>query len=174
MIFSRIPTWMTCSTMPTFPIQFRTHILSLNPTRTIPLARPYLVIDLGAGRVSPQYCFVDTGAPVSVVSYSIRRLLHYRPISLDRRTLGSNHAAGATFQGAATDFGTADLRLVDLRTQQRGTYAVEGKFLRRPTTFSRDMFVILGMNFFLAHDATFEFSRSPVQPWNLAGTVTLP
>jgi hypothetical protein len=123
--------------------------------------------------VSSRYCFVDTGAPVSVVSYSVRRGLNYRPIAGIRAASGPNVPA-FRFQGVDCDFGVGDLQIVDSRARLRGIYAIEGKFLRRPTRFNQDVFVILGMSFFLNNGGTFEFSRTPAQPWNLTGTVTLP
>lgn len=148
-----------------FPLAFRLHRLRVNVDHNVPVARPFLDVRL-ATRLEPQVdCFVDTGSAVSVVSWPVHEVLSWKRIPTSFEEL-------KIWNGQACDFGETTIRLFDREHRFLSpALPVVGKFLKAPTPFHKDRFIILGLSFLMDNAARLEISG---QPWNLAGHLELP
>jgi hypothetical protein len=123
-----------------------------------PAARLQAQIYLGARparRHGPRdLCWLDTGAPLSVVPFHV----HHR--RLNRQGIP---AAAITWAGQPCDLGRIDIWLsTDHRPYFRGPFSLLAKFPRSDPPV--DLIpVLLGLEFFLAHQAEFHMLLPPHQ-----------
>jgi hypothetical protein len=104
--------------------------------------------------------WVDTGAPLSVIPFHVHQQgLHWQPISGIR----------TTWSGQRCDLGRIDVWLpVDQPPSVRGPLSLLAKFPRSDPP-GDPVPVLLGLEFFLAHQAAFELFPPP-----LDGRILLP
>ena len=123
---------------------------------TIPVARLKVPLHLGApppGPASPRdLCWLDTGAPLSVVPFHV----HHQ-----RLTWQAIPGISITWAGQPCDLGRIDAWLT---TEQppylRGSFSLLAKFPRSDPPGDL-MPVLLGLEFFLSHQAEFTMRLPP-------------
>jgi hypothetical protein len=147
-----------------FTLDFRLRNLRGSGAQSVSVGRPFVEID-SQFTFRPQVdCFVDTGAAVSVVSWSLRREFAWKQIR-------TSHPELSLWNGVPSDFGETSIRLIDrVRLATSLPLRVVAKFVRTPLAFHNDRFIILGLNFLMDNAAKLEIAG---QPWNLAGYLEL-
>ncbi len=109
-----------------------------------------LFVTPGGGTV-PFSCIVDSGAPFSVLPYSLWHDRNLSWTSLGRRLTrrGGHVPEPLKWQGEDCSLGQTSLSLIDRRTnQQTGPFLLVAKFVDRPLPDARlEMVAVLGMNF---------------------------
>jgi hypothetical protein len=107
----------------------------------------------GGGQI-PFECFVDPGAPFSVVPYSLWHVRRLTWTCLGRQLTrpGKRQHGALTWQGVACELGSTSVYLLDLATGIRnGPYSLTAKFVRQRLP-SLESAAILGMNFLADND----------------------
>jgi hypothetical protein len=133
------------------------------------------LFDTVSGFLVPFSCIVDTGAPFSVLPYSLwhDRSIAWTPLGSQLTQLASQTTETLEWQGTPCDLGEAALHLVDLQTQvQAGPFLVVAKFPRQPQARSNlETIALLGMNFL-----TDNFLRLLLDGWrgSLVGSLSIP
>lgn len=128
--------------MPDFPVDVRAKDYATEQGISARSLRPFAVIE--AGPVRPA-CFVDTGAPFSIVSFSVARRIRWQP--LGSAFVAQGISSPIDWQGIPCDFGETIITLHDPATATRSrSLRLVGKFARTRHP-ALEGFVILGMNF---------------------------
>ena len=109
---------------------------------------------------SKQSAWLDTGAPLSVIPFHIQQKgLHWQPIP----------GIQVTWSGQRCDLGRIDVWLpTDQSPQLRGPFSLLAKFPRSDPP-GDDLPILLGLEFFLTHQAEFHLLSPPQQ-----GIIRLP
>ncbi len=124
----------------------------------VPIARLQIELILPTtGQPTPfiaQTAWLDTGAPLSLLPYRIQqRGLLWQPLT----------GIQTTWNGFPCDVGRIDVWLTDLVTSSRqGPFAMLAKFLYAEPPGSPPPF-LMGLEFFLAHQASFALDPPPGQ-----------
>ncbi len=153
-------------------------------TSRIRILRPHVQAEFGVATGFRQIsCFVDTGAPLSILSRGLIALLGAvpRPVSVPdpfARFVGGRPAGDVpaasllSWEGVACELLEVDLILMNSAGHVTGPLTVLAKvpLTARPHYFN-DLFAILGMHFLAANAATLILNTSP---WGIAGTLTIP
>jgi hypothetical protein len=109
-----------------------------------------------SGGTVPFACIVDSGAPFSVLPYSLWHDRNLSWTSLGRRLTrqGGQVSDPLKWQGEDCSLGQTSVSLIDRRTsQQTGPFLLVAKFVDRPLADSRlEMLAVLGMNFLADND----------------------
>lgn len=108
------------------------------------------------GPTVPFSCIVDTGAPFSVLPYSLwhDRTLSWTPRGRRLARQGGQVSDPLKWQGEDCSLGDTSLSLVDRRTSaQTGPFLLVAKFVDRRLPDPRlEMIAVLGMNFLADND----------------------
>jgi hypothetical protein len=109
-----------------------------------------------SGGTVPFSCIVDSGAPFSVLPYSLWHDRNLSWTSLGRRLIrqGGQVSDPLKWQGEDCSLGQTSVSLIDRRTsQQTGPFFLVAKFVDRPLPDARqEMISVLGMNFLTDND----------------------
>jgi hypothetical protein len=137
------------------PIRWSIQTISF-PGISFPVARLsfqfYGATILPSRRVTSVDCWLDTGAPLSVVPY------HVHNQRLSWKLIPGIHA---TWSGQPCDLGRVDIWLpTDRSPYIRGPLSLLAKFARRDPP-GNPMPVLLGLEFFLTHQAEFHMLLPP-------------
>ena len=128
--------------------------------------RPFAVIE--AGPVRPA-CFVDTGAPFSIVTVTVAQRIRWQP--LGAAFVAQGISSPIDWQGIPCDFGETNITLHDPATATRSRpLRLAGKFARARHPVLEG-FVILGMNFLA--DNSIDFVLHGV-PGSASGMLSVP
>lgn len=156
--------------MPRFRLSFPHVEYDVGSERLL-ILRPSIRAAIGGTDLTP-YCFVDTGAPLSVVSYGVGRHLPWTPIPIANDPLpkyeagvlsGTVSAADLlTWEGLRCEFGYTEVSLRDLRTGvTAGPLTLRAKFLQTPSRHFADLFVLLGMAFLADNQGSLSVAATP-------------
>jgi hypothetical protein len=147
-----------------------------------PTVRASISTDVGMQR---PICIVDTGAPLSVVSWTVGGWLrsHARPVPVTNDPIPkyqngilkdtTPQSALLSWDGSPCSLFTFDVSLTDTRTGVgSGPLEILAKWVQvpRPDIFN-DQFILLGMHFFVANSCTLDLSA---QPWGMSGGIGTP
>lgn len=123
---------------------------------TFPVARLKVPLYLGSPPPSPysprDLCWLDTGAPISIVPFHVHhQRLSWQPIP----------GISTTWAGQSCDLGRIDIWLTtDQSPYLRGPFSLLAKFPYGDPP--GDLVpILLGLEFFLAHQAEFQLSLPP-------------
>ena len=144
--------------------------------------RPCIRLEWTMSQFLRPTCFIDSGAPISIVSYSVARMIPYRRVKISNDPIPmQDHLGNASFvsrvgfefwEGLPAELGEIDTSVFDSQSQMRyGPYRLLAKFVKQPSPFYNDLFVILGMSFLAENNGKLEISGSP---WNMTGSLELP
>jgi hypothetical protein len=128
----------------------------------------------GGGTV-PCFCIVDSGAPFSVLPYSLwhDRNLSWTPRGRRLIRQGVQMAEPIKWQGEDCSLGDTSLSLIDRQTNsETGPFLVVAKFVDRRLSDARlEMIALLGMNFLADNDLRLVLDGAR---GNLVGAVSVP
>ncbi len=128
-----------------------------------------------SGGTVPFFCIVDSGAPFSVLPYSLwhDRNLAWTPLGRRLRRQGGQGSDPLKWQGVNCSLGQTSVSLIDRRTSlQVGPFFLVAKFVDRPLPEARlEMIAVLGMNFLADNDLRFVLDGVG---GNLVGYVSAP
>lgn len=128
--------------MPSISLDFRTRDYVTDFGVRLRSVRPFVGAQLGSVR---PLCFVDTGAPLSIVSFSVAQQIRWKLQGRQLTFQGS--AVSLDWQGIPCELGEAMLVLQDRpHNLQTGPCKLIGKFAKSVHP-SLEGYVILGMNF---------------------------
>jgi hypothetical protein len=109
-----------------------------------------------AGGTVPYSCIVDSGAPFSILPYSLwhDRSLSWTSLGRSLTRQGGQASDPLTWQGETCSLGRTSVSLIDRRTsRQTGPFLLVAKFVDRPLADARlEMLAVLGMNFLADND----------------------
>lgn len=148
------------------PVLIRTQEILVPSHGRLIAARPYLDVLFGPRGAD---CYLDTGAPLSVVTHDLARGVPWTPWPGPYH----NPAGGAVsiaWDGLPCVLGEAPIALLD--PGRPGAYRVcrlVGKFVQQPHPRLSNL-VLLGLNFLTDNAATLEVTGSPI----LAGELRFP
>jgi hypothetical protein len=123
---------------------------------TFPIARLEVPLYLGVTPPSPRsprhLCWLDTGAPLSVIPFHVHhQSLNWKPIP----------GIKTTWSGQVCDLGSIDVWLATTESPHlRGPFSLLAKFPRSDPPGSL-VPVLLGLEFFLSHGAEFQLPLPP-------------
>lgn len=157
--------------MPRFALSFPHIEYDLNGTDRLLALRPGVHAEVVGLQPGPR-CFFDTGAPLSVVSYRVGRLLPWTPIPVTNDPLprfeagvrnGSVPAIDLlSWEGIPATLGTVDVSLRSRRTgATAGPLTLRAKFLQSPSRHFNDLFVLLGMSFLADNAGSLQVTAGP-------------
>jgi hypothetical protein len=128
----------------------------------------------GGGTV-PYFCIVDSGAPFSVLPYSLwhDRNLSWTPRGRRLIRQGGQMAEPLKWQGEDCSLGDTSVSLIDARTNsQTGAFLLVAKFVDRRRSDARlEMIAVLGMNFLADNDLRLVLESVA---GNLVGALSVP
>src|SRR5579883_220477 len=149
--------------MPRFALRFDPVEFEAGPGFRLPAFRPAVTVSVDGSSIQP-YCFFDTGAPLSVVSYSVARHLTVRPVPVSDpvprfvRGVPAGQVPAREFlswEGLPCGLAELTARFRDVRTGQVSQpVRWVAKVLQVPSPLFSDNFVILGMQLLSDHAAT--------------------
>ena len=125
---------------------------------------------------------IDTGAPLSVMSYSVGKSLHHalRPVAVTNNPLPkfqNGQPSGTVPQSSILEWDHAPTRLVELDVRlidsvtgdQTGLLTLLAKWVQRPRPeVFNDKFILLGMHFLAINAGSLELKT---QPWGMSGSI---
>ena len=172
--------------MPRFPLDTADVEFEFQPGQRLQIVRPTIqaAVVTDAGIQRPR-CIIDTGAPLSVVSWTAGGWLqpHARPVPVTLDPIpkyengvlkGSTPVSALqSWDGSPCSLFTFDVTLTDTRTGTRSLpLELLAKWVQvpRPDLFN-DQFLLLGMHFFAANGCTLDVAA---QPWGTTGGITTP
>jgi hypothetical protein len=128
----------------------------------------------GGGTV-PYFCIVDSGAPFSVLPYSLwhDRNLSWTPRGRRLIRQGGQMAKPLKWQGEDCSLGDTSLSLIDRQTNRgTGPFLLVAKFVdRRLSDAGLEMIALLGMNFLADNDLRLVLEGTG---GNLVGLLSVP
>lgn len=142
--------------MPDIPLDFRARDYVTDLGTAVRSLRAFVTIEIGSLR---PLCFLDTGAPFSIVSYSVARQIRWK--LLGSELFYERKPVPLDWQGILCDFGETEIVFVapfeNLRT---AACRLVGKFAkaRHPVL---ENYVLLGMNFLPDNDIDLLLRSTP-------------
>jgi hypothetical protein len=129
------------------PLVFRRAVFTSDRGVTFTAYRPYVVVRFANPPLQP-HCFLDTGAPFSVVPHSIARQVPWS--SLGRSLTDRGRPVALDWQGLPCEMGEAAIHLGPPAGSVPQHFKLIGKFVLAPHPDPvADSQLLLGMNFLL-------------------------
>ncbi len=128
--------------MPDIPLDFRAKDYVTDLGTAVRSLRAFVTIQIGPLR---PLCFLDTGAPFSIVSYAVAQQIRWK--RLGSSLFHQGKPVPLDWQGIPCDFGEAEIVLIHPSGNERTAVCrLIGKFAkaRHPAL---ENYVLLGMNF---------------------------
>lgn len=148
--------------MPEIALDFRARDYVTDLGTAVRSLRAFVTIEIGSVR---PLCFLDTGAPFSIVSHSVAQRIAWR--LLGNALFHQGKPAPLDWQRVPCDFGETDLVVLDpFGTSRTAACRLVGKFAkaRHPVL---ENYVLLGMNFLLDNNLTLTLHGTPEMPQGL-------
>jgi hypothetical protein len=167
--------------MPRYGLTIAPYQYEVAPGVLLPMLRPSVSAEVAGLAVRPN-CFLDTGAPLSVVSHTVGRLLRYTRVPVTNNPI-PKFAHGQrlpparadellVWEGLPCELGVVSVSLRNVTSgETSGSLRLLAKFVLTPSRYANDAFVILGMAFLADNGAAL---RIDGQPWGAAGHLDVP
>jgi hypothetical protein len=157
--------------MPEFQLRFRVSPYRTDSGQPVQAKRAYLLCEFVRPAILCD-AFLDTGAPFSVVPYSLGQRLPWQTLGHRLLPLPGSAPASLSWQGIPCDLGLSAVRCVDPATGTRSDpLQLLAKFPQQPGFASLEQTLILGVSLFDDNDVKVLIERVSGR---LAGRLSVP